>query len=120
MTLHVSQALLIGAISIFLLYTFRLRTVLIERLVYLALVGAGIAFVIQPRLSSWVANLVGIGRGTDLVVYTFIIFSLVQAVNVASYMNRMERQITQLARRSAIEGAQRGGQGDGAEEIPQR
>ena len=109
MSMHISQAILIGAIAVFVLYAFRLRTVLVERLIYLALVGAGLAFVIQPRLSSWVANRVGIGRGTDLVIYTFIIFSLFQAVNFASHMNRLERQLTLLARHAAISEARQGG-----------
>lgn len=102
MILQLSQVALIAAIVTFAIYTFRLRTILLDRLIYLLLIGGGIAFVIHPPLSSWFAHLLGIGRGTDLVVYTFIIFSLFQMVSGASHRNTMEQQITALVRQCAL------------------
>lgn len=105
MNFQLSQLILIAAICLFLLYVFRVKSVLIERLVYLALVSVGIVFVLYPGLSTRVANLVGIGRGADLILYIFVIFTLFHHVNNASRLRAMERQMTTLARRAAINGA---------------
>lgn len=56
-----------------------------------------------PNLTTRAANAIGVGRGTDLVVYmtTFalICFSLVLIIK----FERLQREITQLVRRIALE-----------------
>ena len=73
-----------------------------HRLEDLLLVGVGLTFVLAPDLSTWVANRFGIGRGADLILYIFVVFSLFHLVTIASQLNRIERQITALARRGAL------------------
>ena len=58
-----------------------------------------------PRLTTQVANAVGVGRGADLLLYALVIAFL---LNVHSSFRRkasLERQITRLARRVAIDAA---------------
>jgi len=52
------------------------RTVLTDRIIYLCLVFSGILFVIYPDLLTHGANIIGTGRGADLMLYILIIFSL--------------------------------------------
>ena len=109
MSLQPSQFILIAAIITFGLYVFRLRTIVVDRVIYLALAWVGIVLVLVPDLSTAMANLVGIGRGTDLVLYVFVVFSLFHFVTLASHLNNIERRITAVVRRGAIEGARVGG-----------
>jgi hypothetical protein len=63
----------------------------------------GIALVIDPTASTQIANLLGIGRGADLLFYLFIIASLFYAVATRSRIRRMEKQITNLVRQNALD-----------------
>jgi hypothetical protein len=98
-----SQVLLIAALILFVVYIYRLRTAFLDRLVYIACAGVGLVFVIDPPLSTQIANLLGIGRGADLLFYLFIIAGLFYAVETRSRLRRMEQQITQLARQIALD-----------------
>jgi hypothetical protein len=102
MTIQPSQILLTAALLLFILYIFRLRSEFIDRIVYIACTLAGIVFVIDPELSTRIANFLGIGRGADLIFYLFIIASLFYAVATRSRLRRMEIQLTELVRRDAI------------------
>src|SRR4051812_20322095 len=101
----------------FSVYVVRMRTVLSDRLIYIVLAVAGMGLIVDPDFSTRIANLIGIGRGTDLILYTFIVFSLFHFAMQASYQKKVERQITVLARLLAIQGAQAGAAGaeDGAD-----
>jgi len=103
MRLVASQVILIGSILAFALYVIRLRTVLTDRIIYLVLIGSGLVFVLHPELATRVANLVGIGRGADLVLYCFVIFGLFQFASIASGIKQLERQTTALVRALALD-----------------
>jgi hypothetical protein len=109
MTLHASQILLIASIIGFLVYAFWIRTAGTDRLIYVALVLGGILLVLFPTLATRLANLIGIGRGADLVFYLFVISSLFVAVHLRARLHEAERSITRLTRRMAIEQAIREG-----------
>ena len=102
MTIHWSQVLLIGALALFIVYLFRARSVFIDRLVYLAGAVIGMVLVIDPNLATSIANLVGVGRGVDLLVYLFIIISLFYTAAKNSEIKRLKRQLTAVAREQAI------------------
>lgn len=76
-------------------------------LVWLA-AAVGIA---RPDLIQWVASSIGIGRGADVVFYTFVL--LFPAVSFYFYSRcvRLQRQITELVRHIAIMEARQGGEG---------
>ncbi len=107
--MNLSQIILIGLVLTFALYVFRFRTVLRDRLIYLFLIAGGLTFVVMPELSTQVANLVGIGRGTDLVLYAFIMFTLFNTVGLTSQLKKTDAQITALVRSVAIANARIGG-----------
>jgi len=97
-----SQIVLIATIVGFVIYSFRLRSVLVDRILYALITVVGIVFVIAPNLSTRIANMIGIGRGADLVVYAFIMFSLFQLVSTSAALREMDRKMTVLVRENAI------------------
>jgi len=103
MNIQLSQVLLIAALILFVIYIYRLRTDFLDRLVYMVCAVVGIVLVIDPMVSTQIANLLGIGRGADLLFYLFIIASLFYAVATRSRIRRMEKQITTLVRQNALD-----------------
>lgn len=103
MNIQLSQIILIAALVAFVFYIYRLRTVVLDRIIYLACAVAGIALVIDPELSTRVANWLGIGRGADLLFYLFMIASLFYVVATRSRIRRLERQVTRLVQQNAID-----------------
>lgn len=66
-------------------------------LVLLALLG-GVVVVLWPGLLSALAQLVGIGRGADLLFYLAIVAGLLYVVNEYKRSVQLQRANTQLAR----------------------
>ena len=103
MTIFPSQVVIIIALLLFLIYIFRVRTDLTDQAVFTIGVFTGIFFVIFPNTTTAIANLIGIGRGTDLILYCFIIVFLFYSTNIAARHRKLNRQITHIARAYAIE-----------------
>ncbi len=110
--MELSQVTIVLTIVAFVLYALRVRSIVWDRVVLLGLAGGGIILALQPGLSTDVANAVGIGRGADLLIYVFVLFSLFHIVHIGSRLRRMERQITHLARAAALERSSPGGLGE--------
>lgn len=108
MTIELSQILLIGVLILFIVYVYRLRSILLERVIYLLCALVGLVLVVVPELSSRIAHWLGIGRGADLLVYLFIMFSLFYAVSLRARIKRTELQLTALVRQMALDRPQQG------------
>ena len=107
MTFQLSQVLLILTLVFFSIYVFRLRTVVLERIIYLTLTLGGTIFIVYPEWSTRLANHIGIGRGADLMLYIFVIFSLFHYVNIAARFKHLEHQMTAVVRSMALAEAMR-------------
>ena len=70
-------------------------------LLVLFVLGAAVA-VLFPQVLTWIANLVGIGRGTDLLLYLLVIAFLALVATTYRRFRQMEEQITTLSRRLAL------------------
>ena len=103
MNIHLSQIILICILAFFILYIFWLRTLLMDRIIYLLFALSGILLVIDPDLTSQVASRIGIGRGTDLLIYLFILASLFYAVNNRAQFKRLHEQMTLVVRNQALQ-----------------
>ncbi len=55
-----------------------------------------------PEATSYLANIVGIGRGVDLVVYTSIIILFYLLFRIFVHLNKIDREITKIVREKAI------------------
>lgn len=100
------QLLLIASIVVLGLLVMR-RTgadshLAIRRLLLGAFVLVAILSVLFPQWLSWLANLVGVGRGTDLLLYALVVVFL--AFVWTQYKRNLahQRQVTRLARRLAL------------------
>jgi hypothetical protein len=69
---------------------------------------AGLYFVWVPEHSTWLAELVGIGRGVDLVLYIWVCISLIVLLNLHLKLRTHMELITTLARKVALAEAQTG------------
>ncbi len=103
MNLQFSQIVLISALVLFVVYIYRLRTVFLDRIIYLVCALLGIVLVIDPPLTTQIANWLGIGRGADLLFYLFIIASLFYVVATRSRIRQLEQQVTRLVQQNAID-----------------
>jgi len=66
----------------------------------------GMIFVVRPDLASAVANMVGVGRGADLILYFWILFSVLVMMSLQFKMFSLQRTLTELAREQALISAQ--------------
>lgn len=106
------QLLLIAAIIVLALFTMR-RTgadshLAIRRLLMGAFVVAAVLSVLFPQWLSWLAKLVGVGRGTDLLLYALVVVFLAFVYTQYRRNAALQRQLTLLARRIALMDAEHG------------
>jgi len=83
-----------------------------RRLFILGAIFAGAGAVLNPDLTNVVAGWLGIGRGADLLLYSFVIFALFYVVHQYRRQLWQEKVTTDLARsltltRAALEDSQR-------------
>jgi hypothetical protein len=112
MNIQWSQVLLVLFILAFIIYVVRLRNVLTDRIIFLVSALIGIAFVIRPNLATYLANLIGIGRGADLLLYLMIIFSLFFSVTVLAEIKKVDAKLTDVVRKIALMNPVEGKSGD--------
>ncbi len=68
---------------------------------------ASAAVVIRPNGTAYFAELVGIGRGADLVVYCSIALVFFIIFRLMIKINQLERHITELTRATALKDVQK-------------
>ncbi len=61
----------------------------------------------QPNSTSYLANILGIGRGADLVVYLSIIIVFYLLFRIFIRLNKIETDLTRLTREDAINHAKK-------------
>lgn len=105
MILLFKSFLLLCVVFFTYLVVFRLRTVLIQRVLIIPLGIILCVFTVAPELSTRVANVFGIGRGADLIFYlahmTEAFFLLIL---YARYQN-VSRDLAEMVRRQALDQA---------------
>jgi small membrane protein len=67
----------------------------------------GLYFVWVPHHATELAHVVGIGRGVDLILYTWVVISLILLLNLHLKLRAQMETITLLARSIAIANASR-------------
>ena len=97
--------LLVVFLSIFF-YAFRFRSALVERLLLIVLALVGLALTLAPDSATLVANFLGVGRGTDLILYVWILVFIVKALRDQAKFREYDRRITDLVRQIALRDAQ--------------
>lgn len=106
------QVLLIAAIvaigAFFMRRTGADSHLAIRRLLFAAFVGIAVLAVLFPNALTWIANRVGVGRGTDLLLYVLIVMFVAFVYTQFRRNATQQRSITLLARQVALLEARRG------------
>lgn len=100
------QILLIAAIVVLAVFMMR-RTgadshLAIRRLLMGLFVIGAVLSVLFPQWLTWLARLIGVGRGTDLVLYGLVIIFLAFVYTQYRRNAALQRQLTLLARKIAL------------------
>ena len=111
MTLPLIKLVLLAAIVVIGVLAYRGSRRASYRLLWrsagvLVAVGAGLS-VLFPNSLTEVANLVGVGRGTDLVLYVLVVTFMLVTVTLVRRLSELERRYVRLARWVAIHDARR-------------
>lgn len=102
MILLFKSFLLLCVVSFLYLVVFRLRTVLIQRVLIIPLALVLCVFTVAPESSTRVANVFGIGRGADLVFYlAHLTEAFFLLILYARYQN-LSRDLEEMVRREAL------------------
>ena len=67
----------------------------------IALSLIGVVFVTNPGLTTDIANMVGVGRGADLLLYVWIVLTMLLFANMLLQIRSMHDKVTVLAREAA-------------------
>jgi hypothetical protein len=83
------------------------------------LLAAAVA-IADPDIVQRFAQLIGIGRGADVVLYLFVLFFIGTSFYFYTRCAQLQRQITTLVRHLALQGASQGRAGEGGGRQPNR
>ncbi len=105
----IQPLLVISILIISALYLARFRSRIFDRLIILTILATGIVFVCFPDLTSRIANLVGVGRGTDMLLYVSLVSVGFLLVVFYAKIREMSQTITRLTREDTLRQARKGG-----------
>jgi small membrane protein len=98
----IQPLLLAGALIALGVYLRYLRSSLRDRIVVALLLLAFMAAVAVPGLTQRAADLLGVGRGTDLTLYVFILVATFVGLLLYAKVVRLHRALTVLVRELAM------------------
>jgi small membrane protein len=99
----IAQLILSALLAGILLYAWtEYRRSPVVALLSVLVTTAGLYFVWFPTHSTRLAELVGIGRGVDLILYTWVCISLIVLLNLHLKLRTQMELITTLARKLAL------------------
>ncbi len=99
--------LILVAVVSLVVYLGYFRSVLRDRLIAFGIFASVVSAILFPDFTTTVANAVGVGRGTDLILYLLVVGSVFAVVMLASRLMRIEDTLTELVRQLAISNAKR-------------
>jgi small membrane protein len=99
------QALLIGGLLLCVFYalTHKQQSRFLSGAILLVAI-IGMYLVLFPERTNEVAHFVGVGRGADLILYCWLIISMIISLNLRLQILGLQGLITDLAREMALKG----------------
>jgi hypothetical protein len=73
-----------------------------RRLAFASMLVGAVVAVVSPALVTRVANVVGVGRGTDLVLYGFVLGSVFVSIGLYRRLHDLEHRFVELNRAIAL------------------
>jgi small membrane protein len=117
----IGQIFLTAILAAILLYAFTAyRKAPVIGLAAVAIALAGLSLVWMPEQATWLAHAAGIGRGADLILYTWVLISLLILLNLHLKLRAQAELVTRLARAMALaEANRRARRSDMRSHVPQ-
>jgi hypothetical protein len=81
------------------------RTQAVRRLALLVFAGLAVLSILFPTIWNRLAHMVGVGRGTDMVLYALVVAFLSSLMTTYVRFRELETRYTKLARRIALDEA---------------
>src|SRR5215475_3199047 len=102
------QVLLISSLLLCLLYALmqRQQSRLLSKAISIVTL-TGIYLVLFPEQTNALAHFMGVGRGADLILYCWLVISLIVSMYLQLQSLQLQRLITELARELALQSARR-------------
>jgi small membrane protein len=86
------------------IYSYQQRRMRTRNFLFWTLVWLGTAsIIIFPDATSFVAHILGIGRGADLIIYASLLMSFYLIFRIHLLLARLEQEITEIVRAIALE-----------------
>lgn len=104
----IKALLVLAALLLFVFFLHRAHTARLQafkRIGFMLFCLFGVIAVINPGVMTWLANRVGVGRGTDLLLYILTVVFGFFSLNTYLRFKDTERRLTRLARAMAIRDA---------------
>lgn len=98
----------VGALVYFVRRQHNIRIRASKRIAFFLFIGLNIYAVLLPQHVTWTAQLLGIGRGTDLVLYLLVVAFVFGMLNTYLRQREISEHLTNLARTVAIREAELG------------
>ena len=98
------QVILVGGLFLSLLYGIiqRQKSRLLSNAISLVSV-IGMFFVAFPERTTQLAHFVGVGRGADLILYCWLVISIIVSMHLHLQILQLQEFITELARELALQ-----------------
>jgi hypothetical protein len=101
----VQPILMVVLVGVVLLYFSRLRSKAVDGLIILLCFGCASLLVMRPNIATRIANLVGVGRGADLIVYLALPGLLMMIFLLFARTRDLNAKLTAVVREYAIRDA---------------
>lgn len=101
------QIILISSLIVIFFYFRYVRSRLFSRFVLMIFTGLGIIFIIFPNLSTKAANLLGVGRGADMIAYIGLLMLFFLYTKSLGDIKELQEKITIVVREIAIQNFQK-------------
>ena len=100
------KILLVAALGCAVLFAMRTQArgnhLAVRRIAAVGFMVAGALAVLLPETTTTVANWVGVGRGTDLLLYVLVVAFLFVTIGLHQRLHALERRFVDLARAMAL------------------
>ncbi len=103
--MNIKIILLIPLLLLIILMLPRFRSHAMSRLIMIIISLLGILFVLFPSLSNELAKYVGVGRGADLIIYLFMVFSFLYNIFMYAKLRMIRQDQTEIIKNIAIQNA---------------
>lgn len=103
---QIVAVLVIIVAAVFMMRSGGARHQAIRRIFMMIFIVGAASSVFFPQVWTWVANLVGVGRGADLLLYFLVLTFLGFVASTHQRFRRLQSDVTELARQMALHQAQ--------------